>query len=88
MLKSVTKIGEESGIKDMIHEAASKAVESKAVAAAVAGGTAALSLSNVQSIASLVATVTAVMLTVILMVKHLYETWLMYKKAKKEDEEA
>jgi hypothetical protein len=73
--------------KNLLQEAASRAVESKVVAAAVAGSTAALGLSDIQSYAQLAATVAAFILSVTLIIKHGFDVYRAYKKVKDEDEE-
>lgn len=84
MLRHVIKTSAET--KELIQDAASKAIDSKAVAAAVAGGTAALSVSDIQSYAQLFATFAAGILSVTLFVKHAYDIYRAYKKAKLEDD--
>lgn len=84
MLRHAIKASTET--KELIQEAASKAIDSKAVAAAVAGGTAALSVSDIQSYAQLFATFAAGVLSVTLFVKHAYDIYREYKKAQVEDE--
>jgi hypothetical protein len=73
--------------KELVQEVASRAVESKVVAAAVAGSTAALGLSDIQSYAQLAATIAAFLLSVTLIVKHGFDVYRQWKKAKEEDEE-
>lgn len=85
MLKHVLKASGET--KDIAREALEKAVDSKAVAASVAASTAALGLSDIQSYAQLAATVAAFLLSVTLIIKHGYDVYREYKKAKAEDEE-
>jgi len=84
MLKHAIKTSVEA--KELIQEAASKAVDSKAVAAAVAGSTAALGLSDIQSYAQLAATIAAFLLSVTLIIKHGLDVYREYKKAQVEDE--
>jgi len=86
MLKSVAKLGEDSTVREIVHEVASRAVDSKAVAASVAAGTAALGLSDMQSYAQLFATIAAGILSVVLVVKHGYDVYRAWKAGK--DEEA
>ena len=85
MLRHVLKTSEST--RDIVQEAASKAIDSKALAAAVAGGTAALSITEIQSYAQLFATFAAGVLSVTLFIKHAYDIYRAYKKAKAEDEE-
>jgi len=84
MLKHVLKASGDT--KEIIQEAASKAIDSKAVAAAVAGSTAALGLSDIQSYAQLAATVAAFLLSVTLIIKHSFDVYREYKKAQAEDD--
>lgn len=84
MLRHVIKTSAET--KELIQEAASKAIDSKAVAAAVAGSTAALGLSDIQSYAQLAATIAAFLLSVTLIIKHGFDVYRAYKKAKVEDD--
>lgn len=84
MLRHVIKTSAET--KELIQDAASKAIDSKAVAAAVAGGTAALSVADIQNYAQLFATFAAGILSVTLFVKHAYDIYRAYKKAKLEDD--
>lgn len=84
MLKHVLKTSAET--KDIVQEVASKAVDSKAVAAAVAGSTAALGLSDIQSYAQLAATVAAFLLSVTLIIKHGLDVYREYKKVKAEND--
>lgn len=85
MLRHVIKVSGET--KEIVQEAANKAVESKAVAAAVAGSTAALGLSDIQSYAQLAATFAAFLLSVTLIIKHGYDVYRAYKKERLQDEE-
>jgi hypothetical protein len=87
MLKLIGRISDDAEIKIAIQEATAKVIESKAVAASVVAGTATLALSDVDSYISLVAKIAAAMLSIILAVKHGYDIWREYKKAKKEDED-
>jgi hypothetical protein len=73
--------------KEIAGELASRAVESKAVAASIAAGTAALGMSDMQSYAQLFATIAAFLLSVTLIVKHGFDVYRQWKKAKEEDEE-
>jgi len=73
--------------KELAQEIAIRAVESKVVAAAVAGSTAALGMSDIQSYAQLAATIAAFLLSVTLIVKHGFDVYRQWKKAKEEDEE-
>ena len=82
MLKHVSE-----NAKELIHEAASKAIDSKVVGTAVAGTTAALGLSDIQSYAQLAATVAAFLLSVTLIIKHGLDVYREYKKAQVNDEE-
>jgi hypothetical protein len=84
MLRHVINLS--AGTKEMIQDAASKAIDSKAVAAAVAGSTAALGLSDIQSYAQLAATAAAFVLSVMLTVKHGLDIYREWKKSKAEDE--
>lgn len=84
MLRHAIKTSAET--KELIQEAASKAIDSKAVAAAVAGSTAALGLSDIQSYAQLAATIAAFLLSVTLIIKHGFDVYRAYKKAKVEDD--
>lgn len=84
MLRHVTKLTEDASASQVIQEAASKAIDSKAVATAVAAGTAALGLSDIQSIAQLFATLAAGILSVVLFVKHGYDFYQAVKKANNE----
>lgn len=85
MLKHAIKLSDST--KEVIQEAASKAIDSKAVATVVAGSTAALGLSDIQSYAQLAATIAAFLLSVTLIVKHGFDVYREYKKAKDQDEE-
>ena len=85
MLKHVIKTSVET--RDIVQDAASKVIDSKAVATAVAGTTAALGLSDIQSYAQLAATIAAFLLSVTLIVKHGFDVYRQWKKAKAEDEE-
>lgn len=87
MLKNVAKITEDSTVREVIHEVASKAIESKTVAASVAAGTAALGLTEMQSYAQLFATIAAGILSVVLVVKHGYDVYKAWKAGKNEDSE-
>lgn len=73
--------------KELASEIASRAAESKVVAAAVAGSTAALGMSDIQSYAQLAATIAAFLLSMTLIVKHGFDVYRAYRKAKEEDEE-
>lgn len=73
--------------KELASEIASRAAESKVVAAAVAGSTAALGMSDIQSYAQLAATIAAFLLSVTLIIKHGFDVYRQWKKAKEEDEE-
>ena len=84
MLRHAIKTSAET--KELIQEAASKAIDSKAVAAAVAGSTAALGLSDIQSYAQLAATIAAFLLSVTLIIKHGFDVYRAYKKAQVEDD--
>lgn len=67
-------------VKELAHEAASKALESKAVALSVAATTAALGRSELQSMAQLYATIAGGILTTVLIIKHTYEAYAKYKE--------
>lgn len=71
--------------KEMAQELASRAVESKAVAASIAAGTAALGLSDMQSYAQLFATIAAGILSVVLVVKHGYDVYKTWRKGDQDD---
>jgi hypothetical protein len=85
MLRHVTKIGENINAKELVQEVASRAIESKAVAASVAAGTAALGLAEMQSYAQLFATVAAGVLSVVLIIKHVYDVYKKWKSGKDEE---
>lgn len=72
--------------KDVTQEMAARAIESKAVALSVATATAAIGYAEMQSIASLVATIVGIIVTIILGIKHAYGIWLDYKKSLKDEE--
>ena len=71
--------------KEIAGELASRAVESKAVAASIAAGTAALGLSDMQSYAQLFATIAAGILSVVLVVKHGYDVYKTWRKGDQDD---
>lgn len=85
MLRHVTKIGENINAKELVQEVASRAIESKAVAASVAAGTAALGLAEMQSYAQLFATIAAGVLSVVLIIKHVYDVYKKWKSGKDEE---
>jgi len=85
MLKHVTRLSEDASVREAIHEVANRAIESKAVAASVAAGTAALGLAEMQSYAQLFATIAAGVLSVVLIVKHVYDVYKKWKAGKEED---
>ena len=84
-VKKRGEITEDSTVREVIHEAASKAVESKAVAASVAAGTAALGFKEMQSYAQLFATIAAGILSLVLIFKHGYDVYKVWKAGKDED---
>lgn len=86
MLKHVTKLSEDASIIETISEVASRAIESKAVAASVAAGTAALGLADMQSYAQLFATIAAGMLSTFLLFKHIYDVYKKWKSSKNEED--
>lgn len=85
MLRHVTKLGENINAKELVQEVASRAIESKAVAASVAAGTAALGLAEMQSYAQLFATIAAGVLSVVLIIKHVYDVYKKWKSGKDEE---
>lgn len=87
MLKSVVKISEDSTVREIAQEVANRSIDSKAVAASVAAGTAALGLTEMQSYAQLFATIAAGILSVVLVVKHGYDVYKAWKAGKNEDPE-
>jgi pyruvate/2-oxoglutarate/acetoin dehydrogenase E1 component len=88
MLKHVTKLSEDASVREVIQETAMRAVDSKAVAASVAATTAALGLSDMQSMAQLFATIAAGILSVVLVIKHGYDVYRAWKSSKTEDSES
>jgi hypothetical protein len=72
--------------KEIVGELASRAVESKAVAASIAAGTAALGLSDMQSYAQLFATIAAGILSVVLVVKHGADVYRAWRKGDEDDQ--
>lgn len=88
MLKHVTKLSEDASVREVIQETAMRAAESKAVAASVAATTAALGLSDMQSMAQLFATIAAGVLSVVLVIKHGYDVYLAWKRSNIEDSES
>lgn len=74
-------------VKEISQEMAARAIESKAVAAGVATATAAMGLADMQSLASLIATIVGIIVTVILGIKHAFGIWLDYKKSLKDDDD-
>ena len=72
--------------KEIAGELASRAVESKAVAASIAAGTAALGLSDMQSYAQLFATMAAGILSVVLAIKHGRDAYRCWKNEREESE--
>jgi len=88
MLKHVTKLSEDASVREVIQETAMRAVDSKAVAASVAATTAALGLSDMQSMAQLFATIAAGILSVVLVIKHGYDVYRAWKRSKSEDSES
>ena len=73
--------------KEVANEMATRALESKSVAAGIATATAAMGLADMQSLASLIATIVGIIVTVILGIKHAFGIWLDYKKSLKDEEE-
>ena len=67
-----------------VSDAASKAIESKAVAATVAGGTIGLGISGWQSTASFAATIIGIVLTLILIVRNVLGAWREWKAGRNE----
>lgn len=88
MLKHVTRLSEDASVREVIQETAMRAVDSKAVAASVAATTAALGLSDMQSMAQLFATIAAGVLSVVLVIKHGYDVYRAWKRGKNEDSES
>ena len=74
-----------ASVKEIASDLASRAVESKAVAASIAAGTAALGLSDMQSYAQLFATIAAGILSVVLVVKHGYDVYKTWRKGDQDD---
>ena len=74
-----------ASVKEIASELATRAVESKSVAASIAAGTAALGLSDMQSYAQLFATIAAGILSVVLVVKHGYDVYKTWRKGDQDD---
>lgn len=87
MLKHVMKLSENASAKEIMQEVAIRAVDSKSVAASVAATTAALGLSDMQSMAQLFATIAAGILSVVLVIKHGYDVYRAWKAGKNEEAE-
>lgn len=87
MLKHVMKLSEDASTKEIMQEVAIRAVDSKSVAASVAATTAALGLSDMQSMAQLFATIAAGILSVVLVIKHGYDVYRAWKAGKNEEAE-
>ena len=87
MLKHVMKLSEDASTKEIMQEVAIRAVDSKSVAASVAATTAALGLSDMQSMAQLFATIAAGILSVVLVNKHGYDVYRAWKAGKNEEAE-
>lgn len=71
--------------REIVGELASRAAESKTVAASIAAGTAALGLSDMQSYAQLFATIAAGILSVVLVVKHGFDVYRAWRKGDEDD---
>jgi len=87
MLRHITRLSEDASTKEIIQEVTIRAVDSKAVAASVAATTAALGLSDMQSMAQLFATIAAGVLSVVLVIKHGYDVYRAWKRGKDEEAE-
>lgn len=88
MLRHVTRLSEDANAREILQEVATRAVDSKAVAASVAATTAALGLSDMQSMAQLFATIAAGVLSVVLVIKHGYDVYRAWKRSNIEDSES
>lgn len=87
MLRHITRLSEDASTKEIMQEVAIRAVDSKSVAASVAATTAALGLSDMQSMAQLFATIAAGILSVVLVIKHGYDVYRAWKAGKNEEAE-